>query len=906
MVKICDNAFNGIKGENVFENNFLKIVEPLKIKRLSQDRFSLSVFPTSLSGAARKWFTNECLDTISTWDDLFEKFIQKLYNLSDLHKDKETSDENNPNIIDNVPEIFKIEEDMFNFDKPLCIAFKEFNYLLKIDPDLFTYDIQWIKTYDEYEQELNNEKHKGLMDNGQRMGFRINLVTIYANCTASKMELQNGRHVFWMPTDIVMDRSYPGCLPDHMDHICEEVSSLNLKLRDKESFIIHQVSAKIKSSLPVLVTTTLQEQLPGLLSATLKDYLPSILQESLQTHIPAVSERLAEKQTKLNKKVVRHLHRQFNIFHVAKTDKFARLEMELSKTLKESLLESAVIIDDTAEREKTKKAHDANLAATQGSITSDNKQSEGKELVVYNSEKKKSEGIILVEDDSDKDDKQPLSKRFKILTPIPDIPNPTPLNTFVPEHLLKSKEQQKSIQEFTDQLFKTTSLRFLPTPPKEPTPPRYSSKGKAFAIIEEPGKKIRISDLKAEKEKSEQELRKLLNPATLKAQAHKWTKHKAKKAKMMEEYNHQISYRADPLPITKISYVVNSRKEATMKITRGNNPLNLIVHPNFRLKTLGFKLGEPLSSRLRGEEDQLSAKHQLVVKGLSKCKALESNIRRIQVNDIVKEVEDYLKTYSSARMDISRIWNGLPFSKRKGRCGWQAWYSFGYGESSDDYKVVEMSSRLQDEFDRTDIIIRVQIYSAKTRNWKRLGYCSPDTGVYSNGALHWTAFENRWSSLKQRITSLDLEKEIYGEALQPEYDEGDKLNDLGVWGEWLCVLCMYFKNFDDLSVMKVDVWAMKVYGMKDSWTKLVSIPHQYLWMQHISRPLCISNDGKVLLSHRLKWFVHDCVNSSCLEIDLLKWFVHDCVNSSCLEIQNFDRYHEACIVVQSLVSPFPL
>nr|GEV14627.1 phospholipase-like protein [Tanacetum cinerariifolium] len=36
------------------------------------------------------------------------------------------------------------------------------------------------------------------------------------------------------------------------------------------------------------------------------------------------------------------------------------------------------------------------------------------------------------------------------------------------------------------------------------------------------------------------------------------------------------------------------------------------------------------------------------VKGLSKCKASESNIRRIQVKDIVKEVEDYLKTYSSA------------------------------------------------------------------------------------------------------------------------------------------------------------------------------------------------------------------------------------------------------------------
>ncbi|GJS40082.1 hypothetical protein Tco_0565125 [Tanacetum coccineum] len=57
---------------------------------------------------------------------------------------------------------------------------------------------------------------------------------------------------------------------------------------------------------------------------------------------------------------------------------------------------------------------------------------------------------------------------------------------------------------------------------------------------------------------------------------------------MMEEYNHQISFRADKLPITKISYVVNSKKEATMKITRGDNPLNLIVHLNFILKQLGL------------------------------------------------------------------------------------------------------------------------------------------------------------------------------------------------------------------------------------------------------------------------------------------------------------------------------
>ncbi|GJX86663.1 retrovirus-related pol polyprotein from transposon TNT 1-94, partial [Tanacetum coccineum] len=69
---------------------------------------------------------------------------------------------------------------------------------------------------------------------------------------------------------------------------------------------------------------------------------------------------------------------------------------------------------------------------------------------------------------------------------------------------------------------------------------------------------------------------------------------------------------------------------------------------------------EPLSIGLRGKEDQLSAKHQLAVKGLSECKALESNIKRIQVKYVVKEVEDYLKTYSPAGMDIN--WSAVSIS----------------------------------------------------------------------------------------------------------------------------------------------------------------------------------------------------------------------------------------------------
>ncbi|GKB43626.1 hypothetical protein Tco_0888568 [Tanacetum coccineum] len=134
LVKIRDNAFKGIDGENMFEH---------------------------INSAAIEWFTNECIGTIATWEDLVENFVQKFYNLFYHNEEEEVEEDDDPDTIDNVPEIFKIEDDLFNFDTPLCIAFKEFNYLLNIDSDLFTYDIQEFKTYDEYEQKLNNDKTQG-------------------------------------------------------------------------------------------------------------------------------------------------------------------------------------------------------------------------------------------------------------------------------------------------------------------------------------------------------------------------------------------------------------------------------------------------------------------------------------------------------------------------------------------------------------------------------------------------------------------------------------------------------------------------------------------------------------------------------------------------------------------------
>ncbi|GJT12515.1 hypothetical protein Tco_0859557 [Tanacetum coccineum] len=63
---------------------------------------------------------------------------------------------------DEVAEIFRIEIDIFDFETPICMAFDEFKYLLKIDTDLLTSDILRFKTYDEFKNKWMDKWNKGI------------------------------------------------------------------------------------------------------------------------------------------------------------------------------------------------------------------------------------------------------------------------------------------------------------------------------------------------------------------------------------------------------------------------------------------------------------------------------------------------------------------------------------------------------------------------------------------------------------------------------------------------------------------------------------------------------------------------------------------------------------------------
>ncbi|GKD56899.1 hypothetical protein Tco_1290286 [Tanacetum coccineum] len=68
---------------------------------------------------------------------------------------EETSDleETNHDDEQEIDEIFRIETNLFDYETLLCKKIKEFNYLLKIDPDLLAKDTEGFKTYDEYKDD---------------------------------------------------------------------------------------------------------------------------------------------------------------------------------------------------------------------------------------------------------------------------------------------------------------------------------------------------------------------------------------------------------------------------------------------------------------------------------------------------------------------------------------------------------------------------------------------------------------------------------------------------------------------------------------------------------------------------------------------------------------------------------
>ncbi|GFY82461.1 hypothetical protein Acr_02g0007010 [Actinidia rufa] len=241
-------------------------------------------------------------------------------------------------------------------------------------------------------------------------------------------------------------------------------------------------------------------------------------------------------------------------------------------------------------------------------------------------------------------------------------------------------------------------------------------------------------------------------------------------------------------------------------------------------------------------------------------------------------------SFSEGQIDILYIWNPstreshiLPsFGKGLNR---GISYGFGYDSSNDDYKVVRVAF--------VNGPHEVKVYSLRTDSWRRIQdfpndlieYNCMESGQLVNGSLNWASANP--SNHSWVITGFDLGEETYREIPQPDY--GKKVFGLSVRAlrGCLCAVC-------DFAFTIAEFWVMKEYGVKESWTKLVTIPY---W--RMQKPVCCSGplwylkDGRILVDFTGEFVLYDLAEHT---------FNHR-------PIYGIHDFHQAEIYLESLVSP---
>ncbi|XP_059628440.1 F-box/kelch-repeat protein At3g06240-like [Cornus florida] len=157
-------------------------------------------------------------------------------------------------------------------------------------------------------------------------------------------------------------------------------------------------------------------------------------------------------------------------------------------------------------------------------------------------------------------------------------------------------------------------------------------------------------------------------------------------------------------------------------------------------------------------------------------------------------------------------------------------YGFGYDGSTDDYKIVEISSSPSDEN-------TASVYTSKTNVWRRIQdipyqVMSIEPATLLNGALHWLTKD------KSKIVSLNLADEKFQYFLLPDFETRTQDYFFSAFKGCPCV-CL--TRLDD-PICYTESWVMKEYGKRESWT---SIRHHF-FLQNRVKPLDYSNNDEIL------------------------------------------------------------
>ncbi|XP_043710565.1 F-box/kelch-repeat protein At3g06240-like [Telopea speciosissima] len=215
------------------------------------------------------------------------------------------------------------------------------------------------------------------------------------------------------------------------------------------------------------------------------------------------------------------------------------------------------------------------------------------------------------------------------------------------------------------------------------------------------------------------------------------------------------------------------------------------------------------------------------------------------------------------RYDFSKFSPGFSLLEIVGSSNGLACLSFA-DASSNDCKVVSIDYYLKyGRLGKTIYHSEVKVYSLNTGLWRRvedasfiisLGRKIKLTNAVVNGAIHWMGNYGNFRS--EFIISFDLGLEKFREIPEHEYRHGgiSFSKTLGVLGGCLSV-------FDVYGDQCIEIWVMKDYGVKDSWTKLFTIdalPNITASVPFKSiLPITIRKNGEVLMEIGIELVSYD-------------------------------------------------
>nr|XP_027095598.1 F-box/kelch-repeat protein At3g23880-like isoform X1 [Coffea arabica]XP_027095599.1 F-box/kelch-repeat protein At3g23880-like isoform X1 [Coffea arabica]XP_027095600.1 F-box/kelch-repeat protein At3g23880-like isoform X1 [Coffea arabica] len=153
----------------------------------------------------------------------------------------------------------------------------------------------------------------------------------------------------------------------------------------------------------------------------------------------------------------------------------------------------------------------------------------------------------------------------------------------------------------------------------------------------------------------------------------------------------------------------------------------------------------------------------------------------------------------------------------------------GYDSNANDYKVVILGENQTAQM--------ANVYSLNSDSWREIVAQFPTCvlderifPVYFNGCMHWSACTVEFDPTSPRVArrrrrvvlfSFDMSTEVVKEIALPDSFRGENIRPprLGVLRESLALIYRRYVGLED----RIDVWVMKEYGVKETWTKMYSI-----------------------------------------------------------------------------------